>query len=131
MIGKLGQWEKIERRLFETKTILNTLKHRVTGRIDILNKKIATSDHSSCPRGPRSLQVMKGYQQSFLYLFFPPTGHIAHLGKELLLLSSSRLPLEGSQSPRSWWTQVGPTASETGGTGNRTRDPRPTDRWLI
>ena len=29
------------------KIILNILKHRVTERIDILNWKIATSDHSS------------------------------------------------------------------------------------
>ena len=34
----------IERRLFLTKTIRDTLKHRVTGRFDTLNRNIATSD---------------------------------------------------------------------------------------
>ena len=37
-----SQREKNERHLFWTKTILNTLKHRVIGRIDILNRKILT-----------------------------------------------------------------------------------------
>ena len=32
------QWEKIERRLFWTKTIRNTLKRRVTDRIDTLTR---------------------------------------------------------------------------------------------
>ena len=45
------QWEKIERSLFGTKAILNTLslKRQVTGRIDTLNRKIATSAPSSWP----------------------------------------------------------------------------------
>ena len=37
-------------RLFLTKTILNTLQHRVTGRIDTLNRKIATSDPPHDPK---------------------------------------------------------------------------------
>ena len=45
------QWEKIEKRLFWTKTVLNTLKHHVTGKIDTLNWKIATIDPSSWPQG--------------------------------------------------------------------------------
>ena len=43
----ISQWDKIENRLFGIKTIINILKHRVTGRIDNLNRKIATSDRSS------------------------------------------------------------------------------------
>ena len=50
----LSQWEKIEKRLFWMKPILNTLEHRVTGRIDNMNRKIATNDPSLCPQG-RSL----------------------------------------------------------------------------
>ena len=30
----ISQWEKIERRLFWTKTILNTLEHQATGKLD-------------------------------------------------------------------------------------------------
>ena len=36
---------------FLTKTILNTLKHQVTGRLDTLNRKIAINDPSSCRWG--------------------------------------------------------------------------------
>ena len=46
-----SQWEKIERRFFCTKTIQNTLKHRVTGKLNTLNQNIATGDPSSCRRG--------------------------------------------------------------------------------
>ena len=35
--------EKIERRLLWTKTIRSNLKHRVTGRLDTVNRKIAAS----------------------------------------------------------------------------------------
>ena len=45
------QKEKIERSMFWTKPILNTLKRRVTDRIDILNREIATSGPSSWPQG--------------------------------------------------------------------------------
>ena len=45
----VSQWEIIQRRLFRTKTIQNTLKQRVAGRLDTLNPKIATSDPSSYP----------------------------------------------------------------------------------
>ena len=58
----LIQWEKIEKRLFWTTAILNTLKHRFTGRIDTLNRKSATSDPSGWPQGH---QVMKGHRQFF------------------------------------------------------------------
>ena len=34
--------EKMKRAYFWTETIKNTLKHRVTGKIDLLNRKIAT-----------------------------------------------------------------------------------------
>ena len=64
----ISQWEKIERRLFWTKTILNTLKHRVTSnktRRDTLNQKIATSGLMS----PRSFDVMK-VTSSFLAITF-------------------------------------------------------------
>ena len=37
----ISHCEKIERRLFWTKTILNALKYRVTGIIDVLNRNIA------------------------------------------------------------------------------------------
>ena len=47
----IGQWEKIERRLFWTKTIRNTLKHRVTGGLYTLNRNIAISDPSTCRQG--------------------------------------------------------------------------------
>ena len=49
MTSPLGrtQRDKIEKRLFWMKTIINTLKHPVTGKIDTLNRKIATSDPSS------------------------------------------------------------------------------------
>ena len=39
-----SQLEKNERRLFWTKAIQNTLKHRVTGRIDILSRNIVTGE---------------------------------------------------------------------------------------
>ena len=47
----LNQWEKIERRLFWAKTILNTFKHRFTSRLDTQNRNIATSDPLSCRQG--------------------------------------------------------------------------------
>ena len=46
----ISQCENIERRIFWTKTIRITFKHRVTGRLDTLNRNIAISD-PSCPRG--------------------------------------------------------------------------------
>ena len=61
------EWEKIEKRLFWTKTILNTLslKHQVTGRIDNLNWKIATSAPLHDPKvtsgHERSLTVSRKY----------------------------------------------------------------------
>ena len=59
-----SQREKIEKRLFWTKPILNTLKHRVTGRIHTLNRKIATSDPSSWSHGHfRSWKVTGSFQQ--------------------------------------------------------------------
>ena len=68
------QWDKIERRLFWTKTILNTLKHRVTGKIDTLNVKIATSEWKWMTwkflMTLRSLQVMKGHRQFFGNIFY-------------------------------------------------------------
>ena len=47
----ISQWEKNERRLFWTKTIQNTLKHRLRGRIDTLSRNITTHDPSSCHQG--------------------------------------------------------------------------------
>ena len=41
----ISQWEKIEGHIFWTKPF-GTLKHRVTGRLDTLNRNIATSDPS-------------------------------------------------------------------------------------
>ena len=57
------QWEKNEKRLFWTKTIRNTLKHRVTGRVDTLGRNISTSD----PRHqtPMPFQVISRHQQFF------------------------------------------------------------------
>ena len=46
----ISQWEK-NVRLFCTKTIQNTLKHRVTGRIDFLSRNIVTGDPSSSRQG--------------------------------------------------------------------------------
>ena len=40
----ISQWKKDERRLFWKKTIRNTLKHRVTGRLDNLSRNIATNE---------------------------------------------------------------------------------------
>ena len=42
----ISRREKIERRLFCMNTFLNILKHRVIGKLDTLNQKIATSDPS-------------------------------------------------------------------------------------
>ena len=42
---------KNERCLIWTEAILNTLRHRDTGKIVTLNRKAETSDPSSCPRG--------------------------------------------------------------------------------
>ena len=47
----ISQWETNERRLFWTKTIQNTRKHRFTGTIDILSRNIVTVDPSSCRQG--------------------------------------------------------------------------------
>ena len=50
--------EKIERRLFWTKTIRNTLKHWVTGRLDTLHRKFANSDP------PHVTEVTSGHERS-------------------------------------------------------------------
>ena len=59
------QWEKIEKRLFWTKTILNTfsLKHKITGTIDTSHPE--SKNCHQCPlfMTLRSLQVMKGHWQ--------------------------------------------------------------------
>ena len=51
----ISQWEKIEWRLFRTKTIHNTLNHLVGDIgmyvLDTLSRNIATSDPSSCRQG--------------------------------------------------------------------------------
>ena len=47
----ISQWEKFETHLFWTKTIRNAHKRQVTGRLDILNRNIATSNPSSCRHG--------------------------------------------------------------------------------
>ena len=47
----ISHWEKIRRRLFWTNTILNIFKHRATGKLDTLKRKIATTEPSLCPRG--------------------------------------------------------------------------------
>ena len=58
----ISQWEKNERRLFWKKTIRNTLKHRVTGRLDTLSRNIATSDPSACRQGHfRSWKVTSSF----------------------------------------------------------------------
>ena len=54
----ISEWEKIEKRLFWTKTILSTLKQRVTGRIDTQNRKIVTSDPLYDPK------VISGHERS-------------------------------------------------------------------
>ena len=54
------KWEKTENHLFWTKTILNTLKHRATGKIDTLNRKVATSDLPSWPQGHFRLWKVTG-----------------------------------------------------------------------
>ena len=46
-----NQWDKTEGRLFWTKTIRNTSKYWLSGRIETLNQNIATNDPSSCRRG--------------------------------------------------------------------------------
>ena len=57
----ISQREKIEKRLFWTKPILNNLKHRVISRIQTLNRKIATGDTSLWPQGHfRSWKVTGG-----------------------------------------------------------------------
>ena len=50
-------------RLFWTNTILNTFKHRLISTLDILNRKMATSD--PVPMFPSLYQAMKGPQQLF------------------------------------------------------------------
>ena len=44
------QWEEIESRFFWTKPIQNTLKYRVTSRLDTMNRKLETSHLFSSPR---------------------------------------------------------------------------------
>ena len=56
------------KRLFWTKTILKTVKYRITGRIDILNRKIAISGPSLLMTS-RSLQFIKGHRQFFGNIF--------------------------------------------------------------
>ena len=46
----ISQWEKNERHFFN-KTIRNTLKHQITGRLDTLSRNIATSGPSSFRQG--------------------------------------------------------------------------------
>ena len=58
----ISQWEKNERRLFWTKTVQNTLKHRFTGRLDTLSRNIVTGDPSSCRQGHfRSWKVTSSF----------------------------------------------------------------------
>ena len=58
----ISQWEKNERRLFWTKNIQNTLKHRIRGRIDTLSRNIVTDDPSSCHQGHfRSWKVTSSF----------------------------------------------------------------------
>ena len=54
----ISQWEKNERRLFARKPF-KTLKHRITGRIDILSRNIVTGD-PSCRQGHEGHE---GHQQ--------------------------------------------------------------------
>ena len=46
----ISQWEKIEKRLFLAKTVLNTLKHRITEHIGTLNRIITTCDPFPSPK---------------------------------------------------------------------------------
>ena len=63
-----SQWEKIEKRLIWTNTILDTIRHRVTGRIDTLNRKNATSDPSSLPQSHfRSWKVTDSFSAIIFY----------------------------------------------------------------
>ena len=58
----ISQWEKNGRRLFWKKTIGNTLKHRVTGRLDTLCRNIVIDDPSSCGQGHfRSWRVTSSF----------------------------------------------------------------------
>ena len=58
----ISQWGKNERRLFWKKIIRNTLKHRVTGRLDTLSRNIETSDPSPCRQGHfRSWKVTSSF----------------------------------------------------------------------
>ena len=58
----ISQWEQNERRLFCTKTIQNTLKHRFTGIIGILSRNIVTGDPSSSRQGHfRSWKVTSSF----------------------------------------------------------------------
>ena len=59
----ISQWKKIER----MKIIRNTLKHRLTGRIDTTNRNIAASDSSSCRQGHlRSWKVTRRFSAILL-----------------------------------------------------------------
>ena len=60
----ISKWEKIERRLFWTKAIGNTLEHRITVRIDTLSQNIGTSYPYSCRRGHfRSWKITAVFSQ--------------------------------------------------------------------
>ena len=61
---------KLKGASFGPKPFLTPSKHQVSGRIDTLNRKVAISDPSSWPQLPRSLQVMKAYQQFFGNKFY-------------------------------------------------------------
>ena len=64
MTSPLCQWEKNERRLFWTKAIQNTLKHRISGRIDTLSRNIMTDDPSSCHQSHfRSRKVTSSFSE--------------------------------------------------------------------
>ena len=66
----------------------------------------------------------------FIYSLFPPMGHRQRFIGDLLLLPHPGHGYTGA-NPRSWWTQVGPTARETEGTWNRTRDLPPQDLRMM
>ena len=72
-----------------------------------------------------TLRSRRHPQDYLFYLFFPPAGHGRRLIGELLLLLLLQATATAGANPRSWWTQVGPTAREMGGAGNRARDLPP------
>ena len=71
-----SQWEKIEKRLFWTKPIPNTLNHWVTGRIHTLNRKIATSESVTPPHDPKVISghLTRPVAQSGEHPTAEPTG---------------------------------------------------------